>query len=283
MGARFRGNIAALCDIAAPARRCRSRTSGWPTSACSSGREGVARTKGELLEALPAGRARRARCRRRLHARAPGAARVRRCCSSAVPATIAPTSRQPTCRLDDELRARFELRTPWGTVPVRLELRGEHQVTNALMAAAVAGRPGRARRRCRRGAGPGYGGTVAHGARAHAGRRRRAERRLQRQPGVDGGGAARPRPARDPGPARRGAGRDARARRRGRRAARAGRPARRRAGDRRRGRGGRRRRRGRAGRPGGRCHGRVEVVEVGDAAGARVAVLARVGPETRCS
>ncbi len=39
--------------------------------------------------------------------------------------------------VDDELRARFTLRSPWGSSPVRLGVRGEHNVTNALAAAAV--------------------------------------------------------------------------------------------------------------------------------------------------
>ncbi|MDQ6796719.1 MAG: UDP-N-acetylmuramoylalanyl-D-glutamyl-2, 6-diaminopimelate--D-alanyl-D-alanine ligase, partial [Actinomycetota bacterium] len=41
-------------------------------------------------------------------------------------------------RIDDQLRASFVLRSPWGSVPVALEVRGGHQVGNALAAAAVA-------------------------------------------------------------------------------------------------------------------------------------------------
>lgn len=40
--------------------------------------------------------------------------------------------------LDAELRPRFRLRTPWGDEEVRLEVRGRHQVMNALAAAAAA-------------------------------------------------------------------------------------------------------------------------------------------------
>ncbi len=40
--------------------------------------------------------------------------------------------------LDDGLRPRF-VRSPWGSVAVRLEARGAHQVGNALAALAVAG------------------------------------------------------------------------------------------------------------------------------------------------
>ena len=39
--------------------------------------------------------------------------------------------------LDDDLQARFDLRSPWGSVPVHLGVRGAHNVTNALAAAAT--------------------------------------------------------------------------------------------------------------------------------------------------
>jgi UDP-N-acetylmuramoyl-tripeptide--D-alanyl-D-alanine ligase len=41
-------------------------------------------------------------------------------------------------RLDDELRPTFRLRSPWGSTEVRLAVRGVHQVSNALAAAAAA-------------------------------------------------------------------------------------------------------------------------------------------------
>ncbi len=40
--------------------------------------------------------------------------------------------------LDDQLRPRFVVRSPWGTAAVQLEARGAHQVGNALAALAVA-------------------------------------------------------------------------------------------------------------------------------------------------
>ena len=40
--------------------------------------------------------------------------------------------------LDAELRPVFTLETPWGSARVVLGVRGEHQVTNALLAATVA-------------------------------------------------------------------------------------------------------------------------------------------------
>lgn len=40
--------------------------------------------------------------------------------------------------VDDELRAAFRMHTPWGEAPVRLAIRGEHHVGNALAAACAA-------------------------------------------------------------------------------------------------------------------------------------------------
>jgi UDP-N-acetylmuramoyl-tripeptide--D-alanyl-D-alanine ligase len=45
-------------------------------------------------------------------------------------------ARQPV--LDDQLRARFRLTSPWGEADVALSVRGAHQVDNALAAAAAA-------------------------------------------------------------------------------------------------------------------------------------------------
>ena len=44
--------------------------------------------------------------------------------------------------LDDDLRPRFLVRSPWGRVEVALEARGAHQVGNALAALAVAANEG---------------------------------------------------------------------------------------------------------------------------------------------
>jgi UDP-N-acetylmuramoyl-tripeptide--D-alanyl-D-alanine ligase len=137
MGARFRGNIAALCEIAAPSVGVITNI-GLAHVGLLEGREGVAHTKGELLEALP-----------------PDGLAVLDAADDFTPALRARTAARVVLvgrvgdehadvvagavELDDDLRARFELRTPWGNAPVRLGLRGEHQVTNALMAAAVAG------------------------------------------------------------------------------------------------------------------------------------------------
>ena len=41
-------------------------------------------------------------------------------------------------RVDSELRARFDLRSPWGSAEIALAVRGAHQAANAAMAATVA-------------------------------------------------------------------------------------------------------------------------------------------------
>jgi len=97
--------------------------------------DGVARAKGELVAALPA----------------TGVAvlnfddpRVRRMASlSACPVVGYAVDADADVRaedvtLDEELRARFRLSSPWGQTEVRLALHGVQQVANALAAATVA-------------------------------------------------------------------------------------------------------------------------------------------------
>jgi UDP-N-acetylmuramoyl-tripeptide--D-alanyl-D-alanine ligase len=133
MGARFPGNIAELCVIARPTAGVITRI-GMAHAGLLGGPEGVARTKGELLEALGAqGLA-------VLDAddpftsglRARTAARV-----LTVSANEGADLRAHRIELDDELRPTFLLETPWGSGPVHLAVRGAHQVTNAALAAAV--------------------------------------------------------------------------------------------------------------------------------------------------
>jgi UDP-N-acetylmuramoyl-tripeptide--D-alanyl-D-alanine ligase len=97
--------------------------------------DGVARAKGELVEALPASglavlnfddpRVRtmrgRAACPVLGFGLGPGA-----------------EVRADAVALDPDLRARFRLSSPWGHAQVRLAMHGSHQVPNALAAAAAA-------------------------------------------------------------------------------------------------------------------------------------------------
>lgn len=133
MGARGMGHIAELCAVARP-------TVGIVTVVAGAHLERfgdldtVARAKGELVEALPDdGIAVLNADDERVVAMA-----------SRTAATVvtfgvrAGDVRAEGLALDDDLRARFWLRSPWGDVEVHLGVAGEHQVTNALGAATAA-------------------------------------------------------------------------------------------------------------------------------------------------
>lgn len=136
MGARFAGNITELCEIAEPQVGVITHV-GMAHAGLLGGREGIARVKGELLEALDrdgtavldAG-----------DAFTPAlAARTRaRVLTVGVGDVPGATIRAVDVVLDDELRPRFRLLTPWGATRVCLSVRGERQAVNAAMAAAVA-------------------------------------------------------------------------------------------------------------------------------------------------
>ncbi|MGQ0805996.1 MAG: UDP-N-acetylmuramoyl-tripeptide--D-alanyl-D-alanine ligase [Actinomycetota bacterium] len=141
MGARFPGNIADLCAIARP-RVGVITNIGLAHAGLLGGRAGVTAVKGELLEALPpngvaildAGDEHTPDLARRTSARV---VRV----GLGAGATSDPKAidvRATNVALDEELRPSFQLATPEGSVAVRLRVRGEHQVLNAAMAAAVA-------------------------------------------------------------------------------------------------------------------------------------------------
>lgn len=134
MGARGIGHIAMLCDVAAPTVGVVTAIEGAHLEQFGSV-EQIAVAKGELVEALPhtgvailngdqplvAGLAHRTR------------ARVVR--YGVVEQGVEVAAERVV--LDDELRSRFELRSEWGNVAVRLAVRGRHQLGNALAAAAA--------------------------------------------------------------------------------------------------------------------------------------------------
>jgi UDP-N-acetylmuramoyl-tripeptide--D-alanyl-D-alanine ligase len=136
MGARFAGNITELCEIAEPQVGVITHV-GMAHAGLLGGREGIARVKGELLEALD---------RNGTAVLDAGdvftpalAARTRaRVVTVGVGDVPGATVRADDVVLDDELRPRFTLVTPWGSTPVCLSVRGERQAVNAAMAAAVA-------------------------------------------------------------------------------------------------------------------------------------------------
>jgi murE/murF fusion protein len=133
MGARFAGNIADLAAIARPSIGVVTQI-GLAHAGLLGGREGIARVKGELLEALPPeGLAvLNAECDATEELATRTAARVIRVGRGA------DADLRASDISFDELRPRFLLETPAGTARVAIELRGEHQVENAMQAVAVA-------------------------------------------------------------------------------------------------------------------------------------------------
>jgi UDP-N-acetylmuramoyl-tripeptide--D-alanyl-D-alanine ligase len=134
MGARGRGHIALLCDVARPTIGVVTAVAMAHTEMFGSVEE-VAVSKGELVEALPAdGTAVLNADDPRVEAMADRtSARVLRFGLGG-----AADVRAVDVDVDDELRPRFVLESPWGRADVRLGLHGEHQVGNALAAAAAA-------------------------------------------------------------------------------------------------------------------------------------------------
>jgi UDP-N-acetylmuramoyl-tripeptide--D-alanyl-D-alanine ligase len=134
MGARFAGNIADLAAIARPSVGVVTHV-GMAHAGLLGGRDGIARVKGELVEALPADGlcVLNADCDTVDQLAARSAAPVVR-----VGRAAGADVRVSDVRLDEELRARFVLDSAWGSGTIEVGLRGEHQVENAAMAATVA-------------------------------------------------------------------------------------------------------------------------------------------------
>ncbi len=134
MGCRFPGNIAALCAVARPRIGVVTRI-GLSHAEFLGGPAGILATKGELVEALPAGGI------AVLNADDPTAL-VLAARTSARTLTVGTAAdadvRLRDLEVGDDLRARCTLETPWGVVEVALSVRGAHQAQNAAMAATVA-------------------------------------------------------------------------------------------------------------------------------------------------
>ena len=133
MGARGRGHIASLCDVASP-------TIGVVTAVelvhaeLMGGLDDIARAKGELVESLPDGGI------AVLNADDPRvwAMRSRTTARTIGFGFVNGDLRATDLSLDDQLRPRFRLESDWGSAEIVLSVRGRHQVNNALAAAAVA-------------------------------------------------------------------------------------------------------------------------------------------------
>jgi UDP-N-acetylmuramoyl-tripeptide--D-alanyl-D-alanine ligase len=135
LGARGRGHIARLCAIAPPRLGAVLNVGRAHVGGYFADRAEVARAKGELVEALPADGV------AVLNADDPEVLTMRSR-TAARPVTFGRDRvadvRATGVRLDAEGRPSFTLNTPSGRAPVRLNLRGEHNVSNALAAAALA-------------------------------------------------------------------------------------------------------------------------------------------------
>jgi UDP-N-acetylmuramoyl-tripeptide--D-alanyl-D-alanine ligase len=138
LSARGTGHIAQQCEIARPSLGV-VLCVGHAHTGEFGGLAGVARAKGELPAALPAGGV------ALLNADDPRVlAMVGRTAARVVTFGGAPQAavRAAGVRLDDQGRPGFTLVTPAGSAPVQLRLFGEHNVVNALAAAALAGELG---------------------------------------------------------------------------------------------------------------------------------------------
>ena len=132
MGARGIGHIAWLCSIAEPTIAVLTVVGAAHLGEFGS-IEAIAAGKSELVASLDAhGVA-------VLNADDERVLAMKSCCSGEVITYgEAGEVRASGLIVDDQLRTRFDLITPWGEVPVQLNVRGVHQVSNALAAAAAA-------------------------------------------------------------------------------------------------------------------------------------------------
>jgi len=135
MGARGRGHIALLCDIARPTVGVVTAVELAHTELFGSLEE-VAAAKGELVEALPDTGVAVLNADRPLVS-AMASRTAARVVTFGVDATGADVT-AAAVEFDEALRPSFELSSPWGKTLVRLPVSGIHQVGNALAAAAAA-------------------------------------------------------------------------------------------------------------------------------------------------
>jgi UDP-N-acetylmuramoyl-tripeptide--D-alanyl-D-alanine ligase len=140
MGARGPGHIRLLCATARPTIGVVTAVTAAHTEMFGS-LDAIAAAKAELVEALPrSGHA-------ILNADDPRVATMSRRAGGADIVTYSAAPRPPadatvvaeSVSVDSELRPSFTVRSPWGETKVALQVRGEHQVGNALAALAIAG------------------------------------------------------------------------------------------------------------------------------------------------
>ncbi|MFC4001984.1 UDP-N-acetylmuramoyl-tripeptide--D-alanyl-D-alanine ligase [Prauserella oleivorans] len=134
LSARGPGHIAELAAVAPPRIGAVLNVGSAHVGEFGS-REGIAQTKGELVEALPADGVAVLNADDALVAGMAGRTRARVVFVGESPEA---TVRAENVRLDEAARASFRLVTPQGQADVTLRLHGEHHVGNALAAAAIA-------------------------------------------------------------------------------------------------------------------------------------------------
>jgi UDP-N-acetylmuramoyl-tripeptide--D-alanyl-D-alanine ligase len=134
MGARGPGHISRLCRVARPVIGVVTAVVAAHTETFGD-LDAVAAAKAELVHSLPAGGTAilNADDPRVAAMATQTAARVLRYSTGRSTADVV----ADRVALDDQLRPRFVVRSPWGTAAVQLEARGAHQVGNALAALAV--------------------------------------------------------------------------------------------------------------------------------------------------
>ncbi|HYI61547.1 MAG TPA: UDP-N-acetylmuramoyl-tripeptide--D-alanyl-D-alanine ligase [Acidimicrobiales bacterium] len=134
MGARGPGHVGLLCDVARPTAAVVTAVADAHLETFGSV-DDVARAKGELVEALPADGVAVLNADDRRVAAMAGRTRARVLTYGLGRGTPAEV-RGVDVVLDEALRPRLRLQTPWGEVEVRLAVHGAHQAANAVGAAA---------------------------------------------------------------------------------------------------------------------------------------------------
>jgi UDP-N-acetylmuramoyl-tripeptide--D-alanyl-D-alanine ligase len=133
MGARGIGHIRELCDVARPTGAIVTMVAEVHASEYADGIEGIARAKGELVESVPADG---------FVVLNGSDARVRRMAkltdARVLTYGVSGDVVAQRVEVDEHLRARFRLASPWGTADIALPVYGVHQVGNALAASAAA-------------------------------------------------------------------------------------------------------------------------------------------------
>jgi UDP-N-acetylmuramoyl-tripeptide--D-alanyl-D-alanine ligase len=133
MGARGIGHIRELCDVARPTGAIVTMVAEVHASEYADGIEGIARAKGELVESVPADG---------FVVLNGSDARVRRMAkltdARVLTYGVSGDVVAQRVEVDEHLRARFRLASPWGTADIALPVHGVHQVGNALAASAAA-------------------------------------------------------------------------------------------------------------------------------------------------